>query len=93
LAREKNDRNSRPLDPLLELSYERVAVELWEAGVGEDEIRRERLDFGERVESVGGRGHAVARLLEADFEHAHTPRIRVDEEQFLLGQGLRPRAW
>jgi hypothetical protein len=57
--------------------------------VAEHEIRRQRLDLGERVEPVGSRGDAVASLFQADFEHAHAARIGVDEKQFLLGQGLR----
>jgi hypothetical protein len=47
--------------------------------VAEDEVRRERFDLGERVESVDGRRHAVAGLLQADLEYANAARVRVDE--------------
>ena len=85
LAREKDDRDRRPLGALLELAHQGVPVELGQPRVAENEVRRERLDLGERIEPVCGRGDAVASLLQADFEHAHAPRIRVDEKQFLLG--------
>ena len=76
-----------PLRALLELAHERVAVELRQARVAEDEVGRERLDLGERVEAVGRRRDAVAGLLQADFEHADAARVGVHEEQLLLGHG------
>ena len=61
LAGQEDDGDGRPLGPLLQLAHEGVAVELGQARVAEDQVGRERLDLGERVEAVGGRGDAVAR--------------------------------
>ena len=80
LARQEDDGDDGPLRLLLELPDERVAVELREARVGEDEIGRREIELRQRVLPVGGRGYAVAGLLQADFEHADAARIGVHQQ-------------
>ena len=87
LAREKDDGDARPLRRSFSLR-----TRVYPSSLGRRVSLRtrsgvERFDLRERVQAVGGRGDAVAGLLEAHLEHADAPRIGVDEKQLLLGHG------
>jgi hypothetical protein len=85
LAGEEHDGDLPPVRVLLEATDERVAVHLGQARVAEDQIGHRELDLLERVEAVLGGGHAVAGLLQADFEDPDAARVRVDKEELLFG--------
>ena len=87
LTREEDHRNVRPLRSILEALDERVAVELRQAGVAQDEVRRLQLDLREGVEAVGGSRDAVTSLLKADLEDPHASRVGVHQQELLLGHG------
>nr|WP_231864925.1 hypothetical protein [Sorangium cellulosum] len=85
LAREEDDRDRGPVGVLLHLADEGISVHVGEARVAEDEVRRGDLELRESVRSVLRGGHAVTGLFQADLEDPNAARIRVDQEELLLG--------
>ena len=96
LRREEDDRDARPLAALPEAADERVAVELRQLRVGDDEVGRLVLDHLERGRAVVRARDVVASLAQADLEDPHAARVGVDEEDLLLRHETpgkdRPRA-
>ena len=71
---------SRPPRPLLEPSYQRETIDRAERCIAYDQVRRAGLDLREGFAPVRGGDDAVARGPEADFKHACTARIRIDDK-------------
>ena len=82
---EEDDRDRRILAPVPEAPNERVTVELGKLGVADDEIRRLRIDHVERRLAVLDASDVVASLPKADLDDPHASRVRIDEEDLLLG--------
>ncbi len=84
LTREKNDGNRRPISILLDAAHESVPIEVREARVRQDQVRRRKFDLRKRVVAIERCRNAEASLFEAYFEQTQAARVGVDKEELLF---------
>ena len=89
VAREEDEGDLLGGLPLAELLDEGEAVHLREDRVREDEVRRGEVGHLERLFPRVAGGDGVAGLPQAHLQDAKASRVRVDEEEVLLGHGGR----